>query len=294
MPDPNQPRENDAVLGGQYPPPASGVILGGLEGVKQRLGRGNPPVTSGTSGSCGSCGSCGTGVPPVMPMPPVLARIAALKEALKYGDAGLDLTIQGLQDEVAQVNKTAYFLLRKRTEPRVRQALREYNPWRFFECLCTLEGHSNSVCCLAISPDGHNLVSGSGDRTIKVWDVETAQAIHTLKGHSSCVSAVAISLDGQTLISGSEDKTIKVWNLPTGRTIRTLTGHSQSVLCAAISPDGQTVVSGGQNLTIYLWDLQTGQGSSFLSRHSDLINCLAISPDRQTLISGSGDRTIKV
>lgn len=68
MPDPNQPRENDAVLGGQYPPPASGVILGGLEGVKQRLGRGNPPVTSGTSGSCGSCGSCGTGVPPVMPM----------------------------------------------------------------------------------------------------------------------------------------------------------------------------------------------------------------------------------
>lgn len=104
--DPNQPKQHDAVLGGQSPPPVQGAILGGIEGVKQRLAS-----------------------------PLVKARIVAVNEALNYADAGLDLVIRALQDESAQVQHCAYQLLRDRIEPQVKQALREYKPWDLVERL---------------------------------------------------------------------------------------------------------------------------------------------------------------
>lgn len=103
---PNQPREDDAVLGGQAPPPVGGVILGGLEGVKNRLAS-----------------------------PVVEARIAALSEALKYGESGLDLVIEALNDNSAQVHRRAFMLLRERPELNVKQALQQYRTWNLVERL---------------------------------------------------------------------------------------------------------------------------------------------------------------
>ncbi|MEZ2236515.1 protein kinase, partial [Microcoleus sp.] len=93
----------------------------------------------------------------------------------------------------------------------------------------TLTDHSNWVFSAAISPDGQTLVSGSRDKTIKIWNLATGNLIRTLSGHSNYVYSVAISPDGQTLVSGSRDKTIKIWNLATGNLIRTLSGHSNYV-----------------------------------------------------------------
>ena len=103
---PNQPRDYDAVLGGQTPPPVTGVVLGGIEGVKRRLAS-----------------------------PIVEARIAALSEALKYGEAGLDLAIEALQDNSLQVQRSAFLILRERLNNKVRQALLDYDPWQFFTTL---------------------------------------------------------------------------------------------------------------------------------------------------------------
>jgi WD40 repeat protein len=57
------------------------------------------------------------------------------------------------------------------------------------------------------------LVSGSFDKTIKVWDLATVKEPRALMGHQGLVSSVALSSDGKTLDSGSADKTIKVWDL---------------------------------------------------------------------------------
>ncbi|MBD1920740.1 STM4015 family protein [Microcoleus sp. FACHB-831] len=103
---PNQPREDDAVLGGQAPPPVGGVILGGLEGVKNRLASSV-----------------------------VEARIAALSEALKYGEPGLELVIAALNDNSAQVHRRAFMLLRERPELNVKQALQQYRTWNLVERL---------------------------------------------------------------------------------------------------------------------------------------------------------------
>ena len=67
------------------------------------------------------------------------------------------------------------------------------------------------VRSVAVSSDGQTLVSGSWDKTIKVWELSTGKLVRTLTGHENPVDSVAISPDGQTLVSGSDDKTIRVW-----------------------------------------------------------------------------------
>lgn len=90
---------------------------------------------------------------------------------------------------------------------RVRQELREYryNPWTYFECLRTLNGHSNSVNSVTISPDGQTLISGSWYNTINVWNLQTGELIRTLEGHLNGVNVIAISPDGQNIVSESGD-----------------------------------------------------------------------------------------
>lgn len=100
---PNQPQPDDAVLGGNAPA-YSGLVLGGIEGVKWRLGR------SDSSGNPTS----------------IKQRIAALNDALKYGQAGLDLMLQALEDESWPIHQAAYSLLDLSSAPNVKQSLLQY------------------------------------------------------------------------------------------------------------------------------------------------------------------------
>jgi WD40 repeat protein len=77
----------------------------------------------------------------------------------------------------------------------------------------TLAGHSHSVHRVAFSPDGKQIVSGSLDKTIKLWDSTTGDLQKTLTDHSESVHTVAFSPDGKQIASGSWDKTIKLWDI---------------------------------------------------------------------------------
>jgi WD40 repeat protein len=158
--------------------------------------------------------------------------------------------------------------------------------------LQTLTGHSNSVISVAYSPDGQTLASGSSDKTIKLWNVNTGKLLQTLTGHSDWVWSVAYSPDGQTLASGSEDETIKLWDVKTGNLLQTLEGYYK----VAYSPDGQTLAlaSGSDDKTIKLWNVKTGKSLQTLKGHSEVVSSVAYSPDGQTLASGSLDKTIKL
>lgn len=141
-----------------------------------------------------------------------------------------------------------------------------------------LKGHTHTITSIALTPDGRYAVSGSADKTLRVWDLETGTCTRTFEGHTGEIWSVAITPDGRYAVSGSSDKTLRVWGLETGRCSRTLEGHTGVVWSVAITPDGRFVVSGGEALRV--WDLEIGQCIRTLERHTDQVSSLAITPDR--------------
>ncbi|MBD2515733.1 serine/threonine protein kinase [Nostoc sp. FACHB-973] len=130
----------------------------------------------------------------------------------------------------------------------------------FKNCPCytlsgILSGHAWAVLTVAFSPDGKVLATGSDDKTIKLWEVNTGQLISTLSGHSWSVVSVAFTADGKTLISASWDKTVKLWKVSTGEEIVTLSGHTDSVSAIAVSQVARLIASGSKDKTIKLWQL---------------------------------------
>ena len=151
---------------------------------------------------------------------------------------------------------------------------------------------ASSVNSVSFSPDGATLASGSGDGTVKLWDVATGEPIATLQGHTDWVNSVSFSPDGATLASGSGDGTVKLWDVATGEPIATLQGHTDWVNSVSFSPDGATLASGSGDGTVKLWDVATGEPIATLQGHTDWINSVSFSPDGATLASGSYDGTI--
>jgi WD40 repeat protein/serine/threonine protein kinase len=119
----------------------------------------------------------------------------------------------------------------------------------------SLEGHSGAIACLAFSPEGRRLLSGSADRTLRIWDVETAALVRSLEGHSDWISCLAVSPDGQWALSGSNDGTIRLWKLATGDCARTFEGASSGVVAVAFSSDSRFALSVGSDGTLRIWQL---------------------------------------
>ena len=112
----------------------------------------------------------------------------------------------------------------------------------------TITGHTDYVGCVAFSPDGKTLASGSADRTIKLWDVATGQERGPPSRGTLEVSRLAFSPDGKTLASGGgRIRTVKLWDVATGKEPATLKGHTVPGASVAFSPDGKTLASGSRD-----------------------------------------------
>jgi WD40 repeat protein len=142
--------------------------------------------------------------------------------------------------------------------------------------------------------EGGILASGSGDKTVKLWNVSTGKVIKTLWGHEAVVRSIAFSSDGQILASASEDRTIKLWDVNTGKTLKTLQGHQAEIWSIAFSPDSQILASASFDQTVKLWDVYTGECIQTLNGHQSWVWSIAFSPDNNTIISTSADQTIRI
>ncbi len=157
----------------------------------------------------------------------------------------------------------------------------------------TLVGHSDPVWSVAFSADGKTVVSGSEDKTVRVWETMTGKEKQTLK-EDSPVNSIAIAPDEKTLASACNDKTIKLWNIATGKKTMSLKGHSDQVYSVSFSPEGTLLASGSKDMTIRLWNIQTGALLSTLMGHSERVTSVAFSPDSKTLASSSVDGKVKL
>jgi hypothetical protein len=107
--------------------------------------------------------------------------------------------------------------------------------------LLALKGHTRPVSCVAFSPDGKRIVSGSWDTTLKVWEAHTGQEVLSLKGHTLPVYCVAFSPDGKRIVSGGGNYSdaqgrllpgeVKVWEADKGQEVLPLQGHTGEVTC---------------------------------------------------------------
>ncbi len=170
----------------------------------------------------------------------------------------------------------------------------------------TLEGHSDWVNSVTITPDGKRAISASDDKTLNIWDIQSGALLHTLEGHSDWVNAVSVTPDGKRAISASEDKTLNIWDIQSGDLLHILEGHSLGVNAVAITTDGKRAISasGGNTLsreyiffrdfTLKIWDIQSGALLHTLEGHRDWVNVVTVTPDGKRAVSASRDKTLKV
>lgn len=129
------------------------------------------------------------------------------------------------------------------------------------------------------------LITGSYDRTVRVWNLDTGKEVCVLQGHGRAVRA--LQFDEAKLITGSMDRTLKVWNWRTGACIRTLEGHSEGIV--SLNFDSNVLASGSVDTTIKVWNFRNGECFT-LRGHHDWVNSLQLwSPS-----SGEGGMTARV
>lgn len=149
--------------------------------------------------------------------------------------------------------------------------------WRRGRCTVrTLKGHTDGVMCLQFSetlqhPSFPVLITGSYDRTARVWNLETGTEIRCLRGHSRAVRA--LQFDEAKLITGSMDNTMRVWNWRTGKCIRVLEGHTEGIVC--LNFDSNIIASGSVDRTVKIWNFRTGECFT-LRGHRDWVNSVQI------------------
>jgi len=180
--------------------------------------------------------------------------------------------------------------------------------------------HHWSVC-VAFSPDGMHLASGTDIGKIKIWEVLPSGEEKVLhNGHwkqdeedstetrgyfieddggfqkpmDYWIGAMTFTPDAKYLITGSRDQTIKLFEMPQALEYRTFKGHTGWVRSLVVTPDGKVLISAGDDNTIRFWDLANGRSFRTIKNHTGAVRCVTLSPDGLRLASGSWDRTVKL
>ena len=153
------------------------------------------------------------------------------------------------------------------------------------------EGHKSAVSEVVFSPDGKSVLTGSRDRTAKLWTLE-GELLHTLEGHTDAVHAVAFSPDGSKIVTGSRDQTARLWDRE-GKLLKTFSGHQYDVFDVQFSPDGELVLTAGGDYDAKLWDLG-GNCLRTFSGHRHYIRSATFSPDQSRVFTGDSNGEVKI
>lgn len=167
-------------------------------------------------------------------------------------------------------------------------------------CTSSLSGHGEPVVTALFSPTGRHLASGSGDKTVRLWDLTTETPQHVCKGHLGWVLALAWAPDGALLASGDKTGQVILWDPETGKARgRPLVGHKQWITSLSWEPlhlgDGTSrrLASASKDGAVRVWDAVQGKCLRVLTSHTASVTCLKWGGS-SLLYSASQDRTIKV
>ena len=205
----------------------------------------------------------------------------------------MQLLLKDLQETKAELQETK--AEQRATKAELRDSKRKLEPLErevasLKATRMTQGAHEGSLSLLGSG----RIVSGTRDKTLKVFRLADGSCEKTLQGHGYAVSCVAVLPGGERVVSGSEDKTLKVWRLADGSCEKTLQGHRYWVRCVAVLPGGERVVSGSFDMTLKVFRLADGSCEKTLQGHRHVVNCVAVLPGGERVVSGSRDKTLKV
>jgi WD40 repeat protein len=165
--------------------------------------------------------------------------------------------------------------------------------------LSVLGGHDETTSTAVFSADRRQLVTGSGEYTVRLWNLKDASAgritrrsVRVLEG-DYIIHSMALSPDGRTLAIGT-NKGIELWDIKRRMKVAAPVGFLGNVYSVTFSPDGGTLAGGSDDNMIRLWDMKRAGPARVLAGHLGDINSLAFGPKGQVLVSGSSDGTIKL
>ena len=160
--------------------------------------------------------------------------------------------------------------------------------------LFTLEGHESPAQAVAYSSAGPWIASGSADKTVRLYDVNSHELVRVIKGLKDFVTALAFSPDGKTLAVGSLDGSIRIHSTSSGRLLKQLSGHQSRVGALAYSPGGDVLASAADEGIVRLWDARRGRTMRTLGGHAGGAKSIGFAPDGSKLASAGADGAIRI
>ncbi|XP_074648187.1 small ribosomal subunit protein RACK1-like [Tubulanus polymorphus] len=155
-----------------------------------------------------------------------------------------------------------------------------------------LTGHDHFISDVVISSDGQFALSGSWDRTLRLWDLFKGVTTRRFVGHTQDVLSVAFSPDNRQIVSGSRDRSIKLWNtLGVCKYTIQDDSHDHWVSCVRFSPNtaNPIIVSAGWDRIVKVWNLTNCRLKTNHMGHHGYLNCVTVSPDGSLCASGGKD-----
>ncbi|KAJ6689796.1 hypothetical protein OIU85_006135 [Salix viminalis] len=180
-----------------------------------------------------------------------------------------------------------------------------------------VRGHRNAVYCAIFDRSGRYVVTGSDDRLVKIWSMETAFCLASCRGHEGDITDLAVNSNNTLVASSSNDFIIRVWRLPDGMPISILRGHSAAVTSIAFSPrpgSAYQLLSSSDDGTCRIWDARSSSLGAriYVPRPPDLVAgknsgpssssgplshqifCCAFNAHGNVFVTGSSDHLARV
>lgn len=162
----------------------------------------------------------------------------------------------------------------------------------------TVGTHTSYMSCCTFPNSDQQILTGSGDSTCALWDVESGQLLQSFHGHSADVMSLdlAPSETGNTFVSGGCDKMVLIWDMRTGQCVQSFEGHKSDVNSVKFHPSGDAVATGSDDATCRLFDLRADKEIATYSKESIIfgINSVDFSVSGRLLFAGYNDYTVNV
>ncbi|XP_063973077.1 guanine nucleotide-binding protein subunit beta-5 isoform X1 [Diachasmimorpha longicaudata] len=162
----------------------------------------------------------------------------------------------------------------------------------------TVGTHTSYMSCCAFPNSDQQILTGSGDSTCALWDVESGQLLQNFHGHSGDVMSIdlAPSETGNTFVSGSCDKMILIWDMRSGQCVQSFEGHDSDVNSVRFHPSGDAVATGSDDATCRLFDLRADKEVAVYAKESIIFgaNSVDLSVSGRLLFAGYNDYTVNV